>query len=66
MLLVANPAAANYPQFYAAQNAWRILKLFVPERIRSSRATRFDEITNETCLDVTAYRRNFEALLASD
>jgi hypothetical protein len=35
MLLMANPAATNYPQFYAAQNAWRIMKLFVPERIRS-------------------------------
>jgi len=34
------------------------------ERWVLRRATRFDEITEDTCLDVTAYRRNFDALLA--
>jgi hypothetical protein len=33
------------------------------ERWVLRRATRFDEITEDTCLDVTAYRRNFGALL---
>jgi len=36
------------------------------ERWVLRRATRFDEITDETCLDVTAYRRNFDALLMDD
>ncbi len=35
------------------------------ERWVLRRATRFSEITEETCLDVTAYRRNFAALLES-
>lgn len=34
-----------------------------PERWVLRRATRFSEITDESCLDVTAYRRNFKALL---
>ena len=29
------------------------------------RKTRFDEITDDTCLDVTAYRRNFTALMSN-
>ena len=33
------------------------------ERWVLRRATRFSEITDATCLDVTAYRRNFAALL---
>ncbi len=33
------------------------------ERWVLRRATRFDDITDDTCLDVTAYHRNFDALL---
>jgi hypothetical protein len=35
------------------------------ERWVLRRATRFDEVTEETCLDVTQYRRNFDALLTA-
>jgi len=35
------------------------------ERWVLRRATRFDKITDDTCLDVTVYRRNFDALLKS-
>jgi hypothetical protein len=33
------------------------------ERWVLRKASRFSEITEETCLDVTAYRRNFKVLL---
>ena len=35
------------------------------ERWVLRRTTRFDEITDATCLDVTEYRRNFDALLCT-
>lgn len=35
------------------------------ERWVLRRANRFDEVTDDTCLNVTAYRRNFDALLGS-
>jgi hypothetical protein len=40
MLSVANPAATTYPQFYVAKNAWRIVKLFLPERDQINRLNR--------------------------